>query len=189
MKALVYFVVMAVIVLGGCAKDDTMFEDQGSLELKKAKVPVPFKLNAYVVQDMESDLVLIEGLDPENPGSWVPSRLICSGTASHVGKVNREKSYYTLEKLVFFLKDGLPHSKNTGKGILIGANGDGFEYTFTVVQNLVDGSCTGINEIIPGSGTGKFKGCKGTFNIIGGWHEDGIGLWFKNEGYSYLIFE
>jgi len=184
MKALMYFFVMAVIVLAGCAKDDTMFDNQETLELKKAKVPVPFKLDAYVVTDMESDLILIEGLD-----EWTPSRLFCSGTATHVGNINPEKSFYTLEKMVFFLKDDLPHSRNTGKGILVGANGDGFEYTFTVVQNLVDGTCTGINEIIPGSGTGKFKGVKGTFNVIGGWHEDGIGLWFKNEGYSYLVFE
>jgi hypothetical protein len=189
MKALMYFLVLAMIVIAACAKDDTMFENNESLELKKAKVPIPFKLNAYVLPDMESDLVFIQGLDPEDPNNYVLSRLICSGTASHVGKINPEKSFYTLEKLVFFIKDDLPHSKNTGKGILVGANGDGFEYTFTVVQNFVDGSCTGINEIIPGSGTGKFKGCTGTFNIIGGWHEDGIGLWFKNEGYSYLVFE
>ena len=85
------------------------------ISVETIKVPVPFKLNAYVVQDMESDLVLIEGLDPENPGSWVPSRLICSGTASHVGKVNREKSYYTLEKLVFFLKDVFLTQKTQAK--------------------------------------------------------------------------
>ncbi len=141
MKALMYFFVMAILVFAGCAKDESMFEDQNSLELKKAKVPIPFKLDAYVVTDRESDKVLIEGLDPADPDSWFASRLICSGTATHLGKINPEKSFYILERLVLFFENGIPHSRNTGKGVIAGANGDGFEYTFTVVQNSVDGSC------------------------------------------------
>jgi hypothetical protein len=185
MKTLMYFFVMAMIVIAGCAKDDTMFENNESLELKKAKVPIPFKYDAYVAPDTESDLVLIEGLNPENPKSYAFSKLICSGTATHMGKIDSEKSYYILEKMVLFFQNGLPYSKNTGKGILVGANGDGVEFTFTVEQSLIDLSCTGVNELIPGSGTGKFEGCTGTINMAGG--KEGTGLLFICEG--YLVFE
>jgi hypothetical protein len=180
-----YFFVMAILVIAGCAKDDTLFENQDNLELKKAKVPIPFKYDAYVLQDKESDLILIEGLDPEDPASYAYSRLFCSGTATHMGKIDPEKSYYTLEKMVLFFENGVPYTKNTGKGILVGANGDGIEFTFTVMQNAMDFSCTGINEIIPGSGTGRLKGCTGTINMSGG--PQGAGLLFINEG--YLVFE
>jgi hypothetical protein len=185
MKALMYFFVMAVIVIAGCAKDESMFEDQGNLELKKAKVPVPFKANLYAAPDWSSDLLLIEGLDPEDPGSYIPSKLNSSGTATHLGKIDPEKSFYVLEKLVLFFKDGLPYMDIMGKGIVVGANGDGFEYSVKALQSLLDGNSNGIIEIIPGSGTGKLEGSTGTINTVSGNSDDGI--WFKCEG--YLVFE
>ncbi|MBW6535309.1 MAG: hypothetical protein K0B11_09890 [Mariniphaga sp.] len=187
MKTLMYFLVLAILVIAGCAKDDTMFENQNNLELKKAKVPIPFKYDAYVVWDEESDLVLIEGLDPNDPASYAYSKLICSGTATHMGKINSEKSFYTLEKLVLFFEDGIPYTRNTGKGILVGANGDGFEFSFTVVQNAIDKTCNGINEIIPGTGTGKLEGYTGTIFMSGGLVEDRSMFLFECEG--YLVYE
>jgi hypothetical protein len=182
MKTLMYFFGMVLIVFAGCAKDDPLFENQESLELKKAKVPIPFKLDAYVVHDMESDLVLIEGLD-----TWTQSRLICSGTATHVGKIDSEKSFYILEKLVLFFENGIPYTRNTGKGILVGANGDGIEFTFEIKQSALDLSFTGTSKLVSESGTGKFEGATGSINTVGGKHEDGVGLWTKNEG--YIVYE
>jgi hypothetical protein len=187
MKALMYFFVMAVIVIAGCAQDDTMFENQEALELKKAKVPIPFKAVGLAVPDKESALVLIEGLDPENPKSYAYSRLYTSGTASHMGKIDSEKSFYTLERLVFYFENGVPYTKNTGKGILVGANGDGVEYTFTVVQNALDFSFSGENEIIPGTGTGKLKGCTGTIYNTG--ELDPVKREFIAKMEGYIVFE
>jgi hypothetical protein len=185
MKTLSYFFVIAILVIAGCATDDTLFENHDNLELKKAKVPIPFKYDAYVVQDKESDLILIEGLDPEDPKSYVLSRLICSGTATHMGKIDPEKSFYILEKMELFFENGIPYTKNTGKGILVGANGDCIEFTFTVLQNAIDFTCTGVNEITPGKGTGKMDGCTGSIYMSGGVF--GEGFLFKCEG--YLVFE
>ena len=84
-------------------------------------------------------------------------------------------------------ENGNPFLINAGKGIIVGANGDGVEFTFRAKQSLLDGSSTGINEIIPGSGTGKFEGCTGTIDLVGGWHEDGIGFWLKIQG--YLVYK
>jgi len=41
--------------------------------------------------------------------------------------------------------------------------------------------------ITPGSGTGKFKGSSGSSDIVGGYHKDGIGVWFKIAG--YLVYK
>ncbi len=43
MKRLMYLIVLAILVIAGCAKDDTIFEEPGNLELKKANVPIPMK--------------------------------------------------------------------------------------------------------------------------------------------------
>jgi len=181
-----YFFVMAVILIAGCAKDDTMFETPDNLALKKAKVPIPFKADLYAIPDMNSDPILVVGLDPEDPNSYSLSKLIVGGTASHAGRINAEKSFYEFDRMEFVVENGDPLFKNTGIGILIGANGDGLEYTFLVKQ-LLDGSCTGVAEIIPGKGTGKFEGCTGTIDILGGWSENDNNLWFKIQG--YLVYE
>lgn len=187
MKTLSYFFVIAILVIAGCATDDTLFETQDDLELKKAKVPIPFKADLFLSPDYESDFILIEGLDPNDPSSYTISRLFCSGTATHMGKLDPVKSYYTLDKLVFFMENGQPFTLNTGTGIIVGANGDSMEFTFEMKQSAIDGSFSGTNEIIPGSGTGRFKGCTGTINTVGGWPEEGPGAWSINEG--YLVFE
>ena len=187
MKTLMYLLLVTILVIAGCAKDETLFENQDNLELKKAKVPIPFKADTYAVPDINSELILVEGLDPDNPASYFHCRLLCSGTGTHIGKINPEKSFYTHEKIVFFMEKGQPFTLNTGTGIIVGANGDGIEFTFESKQSVIDGSFAGTNTIIPGTGTGKFKGATGTLNVVGGWHEDGIGLWIKNEG--YVVYE
>ncbi len=188
MKTLMYFLVVAILFIAGCAKDDTMFETQDNLELKKAKVPIPFKADLYIVPDLESDLILVEGLNPEDPSSYANSRLIVNGTGTHLGRINAEKSFYEFESLKFYLdENGYPFTLNTGAGIIVAANGDSFEFTFRIIQDAIDYSWSGTNEIIPGSGTGKFEGYTGTIEAVGGLHEDGIGIWSLAQG--YLEFE
>lgn len=187
MKTLMYLLVLAILVIAGCAKDDTMFETQDNLELKKAKVPIPFKADLYIVPDRESDKILVEGLDPEDSSSYANSRMIVSGTGTHLGKINTEKSFYEFENLKFFLdENGYPFTLNTGAGIIVAANGDSFEFTFKIIQDVIDYSWSGPNEIIPGSGTGKFEGCSGTLEAVGGWQDD-VGDWCIIQG--FLVYE
>lgn len=187
MKNLMYLFVMSILIIAGCAKDDMFFENQNNLELKKAKVPIPFKADLFLSPDMESEPILIEGLDPNDPASYQISRLFCIGTATHMGKLDPVKSYYKHDKLVFFMEDNQPFSLNTGKGIIVGINDDSMEFTYEIKLSLIDGSFTGTNKIIPGTGTGRFEGCTGTIYTVGGLTEDGTGAWSINEG--YLVYE
>ncbi|MBW6536663.1 MAG: hypothetical protein K0B11_16770 [Mariniphaga sp.] len=184
MKALIYFFVMAVIVIAGCAKDDTMFETQDNLELKKAKVPVPFKADLYMVLDLNSEL-----MEVPLPGGgifYAKTGGILSGTCSHMGKIDAEKSYCYFKNMVFMLDEqGNPCSEQTGTGIIVGANGDSMETTWWNRQSWVDGSYIGTIDIT--KGTGKFEGCSGSGTTVGGWHDDGVGIWQKSEG--YLVYE
>jgi hypothetical protein len=186
MKALMYFFVMAVIVIAGCAKDDTMFETQDNLELKKAKVPIPFKADILAFYDTESDL-LAWNIGDDTYYSY--SRNILTGTGTHLGKIDAEKSFLLLESIVFFIDDdGLPYTLNSGKGKLVAANGDSFELTFQVKQGY-DEFATGIaqNDIIPGSGTGKFEGCSGSIESIGVIDYEKGAYRIKADG--YLVYE
>ena len=182
-----YLFVLAILVIAGCAKDDTLFENPDNLGLKKAKVPILLKADLYAVQDRNSNPILIEGLDPADPNSYAPSRVIVSGTGSHLGRIDAEKSFYDFERMEFVFENGNPFLINTGTGIMVAANGDDFEYIFRVKQSMLDGVVNGVAEIIPGSGTGKFEGCTGTIDIVGGYHEDGLGFWMKIQG--YLVYE
>ncbi len=187
MKTLMYLFVAAILVIAGCAQDETLFETPDNLELKKAKVPIPMKADLFAVPDMESDPILISGLDPEDPKSYYPSKMIISGTGSHIGRVNAEKSYYKFEKMEFILENGNPFTNQSGIGLMVAANGDSFEYTWWVKQSLLNGDYFGEMEITPGSGTGKFKGSSGSGDIVGGWNQDRTGVWFKIVG--YLVYK
>jgi hypothetical protein len=187
MKTLIYLFVLAVLVIAGCAKDDALYENPVNFELKNEKESVPFEANLHAVDDLNSDLILIEGLNPDDPASYSHSRLLISGAASHMGKIDPEKSYYTLEKIVFFMEDGQPFTLNSGTGIIVGVNGDAIEFTHEAKQSAIDGSYTGTIKIISGTGTGIFECCKGTISSVGGWSRDEPGIWSINEG--YLVYE
>lgn len=180
-----YFFVMAVIFIAGCARDDTMFETPDNLELKMAKVPIPIKADLVAVPDMESDLILVSGLDPNNPGNYYPGRMIISGTVTHAGKVDDEKSYYEFEKIEFVIENGIPFTNQSGTGLMVGANGDSFEYTWWVKQSQLNGDYVGGMKITPESGTGKFKHSSGSGDIVGGWNQDRTGVFFNINGYLY----
>jgi hypothetical protein len=149
MKTLMYCFVMALIVMAGCSKDDTMFESQDNLELKKAKVPIPFKADCQAVYHLE-----------------IPGRLMLSGNATHLGKFNAEESFYQFTSVVPTEIDGQQFLALKGFGKIVGANGHGMEFTFWSYQSM-EYIFKGKVEII--SGTGKFAGCKGTLESSGGY--------------------
>ncbi len=142
-------------------------------------------MNAF--PDLKSDPILISGLDPEDPDNYYPSIMLISGTGSHIGKVNAEKSFYKFESMEFALENGIPYTNQSGTGLMVGANGDSFEYTWWVKQSLVDGSYFGEMDITHGSGTGKFKGSSGSGDIVGGWNMNKDGVCFKIDG--YLVYK
>lgn len=148
MKKLMYLFVVVMLVIAGCAKDDTLFENPNNPELKKAKVPIPMKGEGW------SDPV-------------TESKFMIGGTGTHLGEINSEKSYYDFQTQELIEDDGLPYYALAGIGKLVGANGDSFEFTFSTRQYL-DYTLVSKSDIIDGSGTGKFKGCSGSFNTVGG---------------------
>lgn len=185
MKTLMYFIVMALIVMAGCAKDDTILETQDNLELKKAKVPILLKADCWGIPDWESDPILIEGLNPNDPSSYSLTRMFIGGTGSHFGRINTEESYYLFDRMVLGVdEDGVLCIHLTGVGKMVGANGDGMEFTFSSRQ-YPDYRFFGKGEIIPGAGTGKFKGSTGSYNTSGG--RNGDDIWLKADG--YLVYE
>lgn len=162
-----YLFVGAILIIAGCAKDDTLFENQDNLELKKAKVPIPFKGEGWSVPDMESS-----------------TKYFIGGTGTHLGKINSKQSYYDFQTQDYIEVDGLPFLDLTGVGKLVGANGDSFEFNFSTRESLIDYNLQGRIDIIPGSGTGKFKGCSGSFDNVGGPDVNGVYFFvFKLEGY------
>ncbi|HSO85664.1 MAG TPA: hypothetical protein VLQ91_03875 [Draconibacterium sp.] len=171
MKTLSYLFVMAVILIAGCAQDDTMFETPESMELKSAKVPIPLKGEGWSDPDLQSS-----------------TRLIIGGIGTHLGKINSEQSYYDFKTQNYVEVDGLPFFDLTGFGKLVGANDDSFDFTFSTIQSLVDYSLVSKCDITPGSGTGKFKDCTGSFNTVGAPDVSGVHLYvFKIEG--ELVYE
>jgi len=85
------------------------------------------------------------------------------------------------------LENGIQFTKQTGNGVMVAANGNSFEFAWWVKQSLLNGSYFGKMTITPGSGTGKFQGSSGLSDIVGGYHKDGIGVWFKTNG--YLVYK
>jgi hypothetical protein len=149
MKTLKYFLVLAIILMAGCSKD--IGEMENPVELKRAKVPIPFIANCNAIND---------------PGNEY--RLIVGGNATHIGKIDADKSFYQFTKITPILIDGVvQYLELEGFGKLIGANGDGFDVTFNSLQSR-DYSFEGTADITEGSGTGKFKGCTGSFKTKGG---------------------
>ena len=173
MKALKYFFVLAVILIAGCGKDDVMLEGnrgrgRDNVEVKRANVPIPIKVDCWAVYH-----------------DHLPGRLIVGGTGSHFGKINPEESFYQFTGMEPDLdEDDEECMRLWGFGKMVGANGDGMEFTFVTYQ-YADRSFTSKGIITPGTGTGKFKGTTGSFEVYGG--GDDTALWFKGSG--YLIYE
>jgi hypothetical protein len=192
MKTLRYLLVLAVIFIAGCEKNDIMLDNpyyehgRDKMEVKRANVPIPFKADCWVIPDWDSAPMLVENLDPNDPKSYGLSRLFIGGTGSHLGKINPKESYYLFEKMVFVIEaDGTMYTSLAGVGKMVGANGDGMTFTFSSKQYL-NGDFFGEAEIIPGSGTGKFKGSTGSLETSGGYTMDGE-IWLKANG--FLVYE
>lgn len=187
MKTLGYFLVLAIFVFAGCTKDEVLFESQDILELKKTQIPVPVKADCFAIPDQES--ALVSYLTPEGTVSYTYSKLNVSGTSSHIGKLNPETNFYVLESLeLFYGDDGHPYTLNKGYGKIVSPNGDEMGFTLEVIQSFDEtASYTGKTYIVPGSGTGRFKGCTGFFDLVGAMDFAKGGTWFKMKG--YLVYE
>jgi hypothetical protein len=156
MKTLKYFLVMAIILIAGCSKDIGEL-DNPEVTLKRAKVPLPFKADCRAITDTQN-----------------PYKLNISGNASHFGKIDDKDSYYLFTSMDPTMINGQPYMALAGVGKLTGANGDKINFNFTSFQSLIDKSYYGTAIIIPGSGTGKFKGLIGSFDNHGGVDEAGV---------------
>jgi hypothetical protein len=169
MKTLIYLFATAMFLFAGCAKDGIFTENAVNPELKKAEVPVPFRVELCGTPDMESEFKLlpIPGIDPGDPNNYYATRMFLSGIVTHLGNVDSENSYTEIENMVFIIENGSPFLQQTGGGKMVAANGDYYEFTNWVKMALPSLSYTCGSEIIPGSGTGRFKGISGSTTGIG----------------------
>ena len=159
MKTLVYLFVIAMLLFAGCAKDEMFTNNMNNPDLKKAKVPIPMKIEYCGTSDW-SEGVISYG----DPSAALPIKMIVSGKATHMGKLNSEKSYWFAEVYEqLFDNDGNPYLFQSGTGHLVGANGDYINYAWEVNGVLPD--FTGKFEIQ--DGTGNLEGCSGTLNLVG----------------------
>jgi hypothetical protein len=169
MKTLIYLFVVVMLLFAGCAKDDMFTSNMKtpSPELKRANVPVPMKTDLCAVPDPTSSPILKPkpGLDPNDPNSYIPSVMIISGTGTHLGKIDSEKSYYRIEVFSLTMVNGVLHAYQAGDGFLAGSNGDGFNYTWWAKTSMT--TLEYFGETILVGGTGKFEGCSGTTIMAG----------------------
>jgi len=165
MKTLVDFVVIAMILFASCAKDAEFKDNSVNPDLKSAKVPIPIKADLFGVPDMESEMISLQGV----PDIFVPSIMKLSGKASHMGILNPEKSYYEIKeyKITGFNEEGDLLTFQSGTGILVGANGDSYLFTWEAESPQSGIYYTGSGEST--GGTGKFEGCTGKFDMVGKW--------------------
>ena len=189
MKTLIYLFAIAMLLFAGCAKDEIFSENAGNNELKKAKVPIPFRVELCGFPDKSSEQKLypIPGLDPNNPSSYYYTRSFVEGIVTHLGRVDSEKSFTQNKTMEFIIENGAPYLVQTGVGRMVAANGDYYEFTAWVKTSLPSLVFISKTEIIPGSGVGRFKGITGYTN--GGGQVDKVNhtnCWV-NEG--WMIYE
>lgn len=163
MKKVLFFLILALVTMFGCTKDDVNLDkdlNTENPELKMAKVPIPMKAEFCMVPNMEAGFILIEGLDPTNPDSYLPKEGWISGHATHMGKIIMEESPTT------FISAELTAMgvKTISEGRITAANHDYYLFTATS-YSLPNKSFTGTVDMY--GGTGRFKGMTGTVIMTG----------------------
>lgn len=160
MKTLIYLFAIAMFIFAGCAKDDAFNENP---DLKKAKVPIPIKAEFCAIPDMTVPPISVD--IPGQGTLYLPGGMYVTGTCSHMGKVNSEKSYNKVATRDFVMEEGKPFLYETGTGIMTAANGDSYQITWWVKTSLITWDFVGVVEMF--EGTGKFKGMTGTVDMVG----------------------
>lgn len=188
MKTLISFCMVLMIMLVACTKDQ--FVQDESLDLKKAKVPVPMKADFCFTPNMEGAfdangfpnlevVMLIEGLDPQKPTAYLPRAGWLSGYATHAGELQMMNSPMTAVSAHFDFVNMKVVWVTTGKNTA--ANGDYYYYyDATSYSNPMDGSFTG--DVFMRDGIGKFKGMTGTVQMVGQgtcWHAEGTMIYTR----------
>ena len=172
MKTMIYLFALVMLIFAGCAKDEMFDQNNGSLELKKAKVPIPMKADFCMTPDMSLPPIHIEGLPFDKPEYYLPGGGWMSGNATHVGKLQMEESPATFEVATFNPATYITELKCHGTAT--GANGDKFDWD-AIMYMLPDKSFTGVVEM--SNGTGKLEGATGTVVMIGSgmcWSAEGF---------------
>jgi hypothetical protein len=156
MKTLISFFFIMMMMLVACTKDQ--FVQEENLELKKAKVPVPMKADFCASPAPDATPMAISGTP-----IVLPNKMLVSGNATHMGKVDTEKSYTLVESLK--LSEDQLFLEQTGTGVMTAANGDSYPITWWLKTSLAN--WTYIGEVKMFDGTGKFKGMTGTVQMVG----------------------
>lgn len=158
MKTLNFFLLIAMVIFASCAKFETSDE---TVDLKKAKVPIPMKAEFCMTPNMDAGFFLIEGLDPANQASYLPREGWISGFATHMGEVIMQESNMKFTSAVFVPGTGV---EAYAEGKITAANGDYYLFTTTSITTP-DKQFTGVVYMY--GGTGKFYGMTGTVEMTG----------------------
>jgi len=160
MKTLIYLFVFAMILFAGCAKDEMFDQNSNNPELKKAKVPIPMKVDFCMTPNGE--FFPITNWPPEWGPGFVSAGGSISGNATHMGKVDAEKSWGQTTECYFDFQLMQIVMKNTGQ--ITAANGDSYWYDGVSYINL-DFTFTGT--VTMRDGTGKYEDAQGKVEMVG----------------------
>ena len=175
MKAFKYLLTIVIFAFSGCISDDILIDDA---ELKKASIRMPMKAECKGAWNLESDLIYYY-FPGENVVYTIPSIMQLSGTGTHMGEIDAKKSYVLIISIDYFVsEDGHQYLFLAGVGTMASSNGNGFEFQWHTQQSVEDGTFFGKMELIPETGTGKFEGYAGIYDITDG-QQDNKEISFK----------
>jgi hypothetical protein len=161
MKKIILLWTMLLLVFTACTKDSINDENSDLFGLKRANVPIPIKADFCMTPDLSAGFILIQGLDPADPNSYLPKKAWISGHASHHGELITNQSYN-----IFLSAMITPYGiYATSEGKITADNGDSYFFTSTTYTNPFDRTYTGNVHMF--GGNGKFENATGDVVMTG----------------------
>ena len=165
---------MGIMLLAACKKDSStdafLMDDIESKANGGKQVTRPMKIDIFSSVDLNPDIPSVPCLGDANPLST--SGFFLNGNATHLGKINAEKSRGQDIFCEFTAGTRLTLATKVA-GQIVAANGDIIYYTGSDVLDLTEiftavspyGTIEGVWKIT--GGTGRFVGATGSFPIKG----------------------
>lgn len=180
MKLKFLFLIIAALLFlfNGCNKD-AFFDEETSVELKKAKVPIPLKGEVCMI-DNPDDRIPVHFWNPEGdvvPGATVVGIAFLYGNLTHMGKLD-EQSYMTGREGAYLDYDAYLQGKTivvaTYDSWLFAANGDYIQIVSNIKIDRGAQTITGNYTITGGSGKFVNAAGKGSFSgVLPCWNAEG----------------
>jgi len=162
MKSIGFLFILFVFVFISCQKDEIFSTDpESESSLKSAEVKmVPMKVDFYCIPTVFNEGIPVAGN--------------IAGIASHVGKVDKEKSTF----MVIGVEIIFPKLLEQIVGVIHAPNGDTFNYSLNLELDLTTNKFTGVTTM--NGGTGRFENVSGTIAVNGSVNVEGVASWIGN---------